>query len=318
MESHRHIWLTWGVSVMLNPTAEKDRWVEILARELKGMEIQLWPDIHDPDPVEFAVFWHHDPEDLRRYPRLRAILSVSAGVEQFLGAGYPDVPIVRLSDMAMADEMAAYAVHWVVHFHRRMDAYLHLQATRKWKPTRTVEAHGFPVGILGFGVMGRRVGRALAGLGYPINAWTRTGGQDAGVHHYRGTDGLDRMLRSSDAVINVLPLTPATEGLMDGNRFACFRKGSLYIAMGRGGTTVEADLLAALDHGPLDAAVLDVTGSEPLPGDSPLWNRPRVRITPHASGFTRSVTAAPLVAANIRRIQRGEQPFPLYDPRRGY
>ena len=318
MESPRHIWLTWNVSVMLNPTTERQEWLEILRRELPDERIQLWPDIDDPDSVEFAVFWLHDTTDLLRYPKLRTILSVSAGVEQFLRGDYPDVPIVRMSDPAMADEMAAYAVHWVVHFHRRMATYLELQTASEWRPIRTVDAHGFPVGILGYGMMGRRVGDALARLGYPLGAWTRSGGQNPGVTHFRGSDGLDQMLGVSAAVINILPLTPDTEGLMNAERFARFRRGALYMSMGRGGTTVEADLLAALDRGPLRTAVLDVTTAEPLPPGSPLWSHPRVRITPHASGFTRARTAAPLVAANVRRIRRGEQPFPLYDPQRGY
>lgn len=303
---------------MLNPTSERKQWRDILTRELPDEHIQLWPDVTHPDTVEFAVFWHHDPADLLRYRKLRAILSVSAGVEQFLGGTYPDLPIVRLSDPAMADEMAAYAVHWVVHFHRRMDAYLELQAVPEWRPIRTVDAHGFPVGMLGYGVMGRTVGEALARLGYPLGAWTRSGGDDPGVTHYRGSDGLEKMLGASAAVINILPLTAETKGLMNAQRFTWFRRGALYMSMGRGATTVEADLLAALDSGPLGAAVLDVTGSEPLAAGSPLWSHPRVRITPHASGFTRARTAAPLVAANIRRIRRGERPFPLYKPRRGY
>ena len=318
MESRRDIWLTWQVSIMLNSFTETAEWREVLARELPDTPIQLWPDIDDPASVEFAIFWLHDPADLHRYPKLRAILSVTAGVEQFRGGGFPDVPIVRLCDQAMADEMAAYAVHWVVHFHRRLDTYLETQTEQEWHPLRMIAAHSFPVGILGFGVMGRRIGAALAHLGYPVNAWTRTGGQDPGVAHYRGPDGLEDLLRSSKTVLNVLPLTPATSGLMNADRFACFQTGSIYVAIGRGGTTVEADLLAALDDGPLGAAVLDVTASEPLPPKSPLWRHPRVRITPHVSGFTRARTAAPLVAENIRRIRRGEQPFPLYDPRRGY
>ena len=318
MESYRLIWLTCYVSVMLNPTSERDLWLEILVRELPDERIYLWPDVADPDSVEFAVFWHHDPADLLRYSKLRTILSVSAGVEQFLGGVYPAVPIVRLSDPAMAAEMAAYAVHWVVHFHRRMATYLELQTVSEWRPIRTVDAHGFPVGILGYGVMGRTVGEALTRLGYPLGVWTRSGGQDAGVTHFRGSDGLDQMLSTSAAVINILPLTPDTEGLINADRFTRFRRGALYVSMGRGGTTVEADLLAALDRGPLGTAVLDVTAAEPLPAGSPLWNHPRVRITPHASGFTRARTAAPLVAANIRRVRRGEQPFPLYDPQRGY
>lgn len=303
---------------MLNPTTERLEWREILERELPGERIQLWPDIKDPDSVEFAVFWIHDPDDLRRYPNLKAILSVSAGVEQFLGSNYPDVPIVRMSDTAMAEEMAAYAIHWVVHFQRRLDRYLEMQAVGKWRPIRTPHAREYRVGLLGFGVIGRRVGESLARLGYPVMAWTRTGGREQRIAHFRGDDGLEQMLARSEAVINTLPLTPDTAGLMDRRRFSRFRTETLYVSIGRGGTTIEADLLEALDNGRVGAAVLDVTVQEPLPAGSPLWTHPRVRITPHASGFTRARTAAPLVAANILRMRKGEQPFPLYDPGRSY
>ena len=306
------------MSILLKPISEGGPWQEILAAELPGMRIQVWPDVDDPDAVEFAVMWRHDAEDLRRYRNLRAVLAMTAGVDRITGPGYPDVPVVRLSDEAMAEEMAAYAVHWVVHFHRSLDVYLEQQKQREWRPARPAEACGFPVGFLGYGAMGRRVGAALAGLGYPIGAWTRTGGNDPGVTLRRGPRGLEEMLGSSAAVINILPSTAETKGLMNAERFACFREGAVYISIGRGATTVEADLLAALDEGPLGAAVLDVTEVEPLPEDSPLWGHPRVRITPHMSGFTRARTAAPLVAENIRRIQRGERPFPLYDPKLGY
>ena len=303
---------------MLNPYSERTEWLEMLTRELPDMNIQFYPDIHDPDSVEYAVFWIHDTEDMRRYPNLRAILAVTAGVEQFAGGDYPAVPIVRLADEAMAGEMAAYAAHWVVHFHRKLDTYLDQQAAKVWRPIRTAATGDFPVGILGFGAIGRHIGKCLAGLGYPINAWTRSGGEEEGITHYRGRDGLEEMVSTSRAVVNVLPDTPETRGLIDAGVLAHFAPGSVYVSLGRGGTTIEPDLVSALDDGILSAAALDVTEPEPLPPGSPLWDHPRVRITPHTSGFTRASTAAPLIAANIRRIQRGEQPFPLYDPRRGY
>ena len=303
---------------MLNPYSERAEWFDMLTRELPDMEIQLWPDIDDPDSVEYAVFWVHDTEDMRRYPNLRAILAVTAGVEQFAGGDYPDVLIVRLADETMAGELAAYAAHWVAHFHHKLDIYLNQQAARAWRPIRATATVDFPVGILGFGVIGRHIGNCLAGLGYPINAWTRTGGDEEGVTHYRGRDGLENMVSASRAVINVLPCTPETRGLIDAAVLAHFAPGSIYISLGRGATTIEPDLLSALDQGLLSAAVLDVTETEPLPSGSPLWDHPRVRITPHTSGFTRAPTAAPLIAANIRRLERGETPFPLYDPRQGY
>lgn len=306
------------MSVMLNPYSERAEWLEILSRELPDIRIQFWPDIDDPDSVRYAVFWVHDTEDLRRYPNLRAILATTAGVEQFAGGAYPDVPIVRMADTTMAEEMAAYAAHWVVHFHRKLDTYLDQQAAKVWKPIRATATRSFPVGILGFGAIGRRIGECLAELGYPINAWTRTGGSEAGVTHFEGVDGLREMFAASRAVINVLPLTDETRGVIDAAVLACFDPGAIYISIGRGATTVEADLVSALDGDRLAAAVLDVTRTEPLPAGSRLWDHPRVRITPHTSGFTRAPTAAPIIAANIRRMERGEAPFPVYNPRRGY
>ena len=123
---------------------------------------------------------------MRRYPNLRAILATTAGVEQFAGGAYPDVPIVRMADTTMAEEMAAYAAHWVVHFHRKLDTYLDQQAAKVWKPIRATATRSFPVGILGFGAIGRRIGECLAELGYPINAWTPDGRKRARDHPLSG------------------------------------------------------------------------------------------------------------------------------------
>ncbi len=306
------------MSILLNPYSEREAWLDALRHELPDTIIQLWPEIHDPEAVEFAVFWLHDTDDLRRYPNLRFILAVTAGVEQFSSGAYPDVPIVRMADPAMAEEMAAFVVHWVIHFQRKLDTYLSQQARKIWKPVRSVPAADYPVGILGFGTIGRRIGEALSALGFAVNAWSRSAKPESGIRHYRGRHGLLEMVASSRAVINVLPHTSETRGVIDAEVFAQFAPDSIYISIGRGVTTHEPDLLAALDEGHPSAAVLDVTATEPLPEDSPLWNHPRVRVTPHTSGFTRAKTAAPILAANIRRIRRGDPPFPLYDPQQGY
>lgn len=308
------------MSILLNPTFHPRGWLEALSELLPDIPIQMWPEVGDPQAVEYAVVWKHDPADLRRYPNLRAILSVTVGMEQFLKDGYPAVPIVRLVDEAMTEEMALFALHWVIHFQRRIDRHLAGQPRRAWEAPITPLPAEYPVGVLGYGTIGRRIGEKLAGLGFPVHAWRRAvrdGGEAGTVFHY-GSDGLDEMLGACAAVINILPRTPATEGLMNRRRFAACRPEAVYISIGRGATTVEADLVRALDGGPLRAAALDVTAREPLPEDSPLWNHPHVHITPHVSGQLRPATSAPHVAANIRRLQNGQDPFPLFDPALGY
>lgn len=308
------------MSILLNPTFHPQGWLEALSELLPDIPIRMWPEVGDPQAVEYAVVWKHDPADLRRYPNLRAILSVTVGMEQFLKDGYPAVPIVRLVDEAMTEEMALFALHWVIHFQRRIDRHLAGQRHRAWEAPITPLPAEYPVGVLGYGTIGRRIGEKLAGLGFPVHAWRRAArdGGEAGTMFHYGPDGLDEMLGVCAAVINILPRTPATEGLMNRRRFAACRPGSVYISIGRGATTVEADLVRALDEGPLRAAALDVTAREPLPEDSPLWDHPHVHITPHVSGQLRPATSAPHVAANIRRLQNGQDPFPLFDPALGY
>ncbi len=226
--------------------------------------------------------------------------------------------MVRLAEPYMHDEMAAYVVHWVVHFQKRMDAYLEQQATATWQIEPYPTGDRYPIAVVGFGWIGQRIGRALHDLGFPINAWSRTGTTVEWATSYAGYDHLAACLGASAAVVNVLPATAETRKLMNAERFAQCRHGALFINLGRGVTVDEADLLAALDDGRIGNAVLDVTDPEPMEPTNPLWNHPKARITPHVAGFTVVEPAATLIAANVRRIIAGEEPYPLVDPARGY
>ncbi len=117
----------------------------------------------------------------------------------------------------------------------------------------------------------------------------------------------------------MLPSTSATAGLLTADRLAQFVPGSIFVNVGRGTVFAdEADLVAALDNGPIAAAVLDVTAPEPPAHDSPLWTHPAVTLTPHISGMTQVRSAATLITANIARLRAGEEPFPLLDRSLGY
>ncbi len=306
------------MSILVQSPTDNERWVDEFRRLLPDHDVECWPDVAVPAAVEYLVMWRHDPSDMARYTNLRAILSLGAGVEQFLDTDLPDVPIVRLADPAMADEMAVYAVSWVTHFQRHHDVYLADQAKTIWKELPYTPAAEYTIGILGHGTIGRCVGQAFAGLGYPIAAWSRTGGDEPGIEHYVGSEQIGAFLAACDAVINVLPNTPDTAGLMNSDRFASMQPHAVFVNIGRGSTVVEDDLAAALYAGRPAAAVLDVTSIEPLPPESPLWKHPNIRITPHSSGPTRLGTAARLIAANIDRLDRGEQPFPILDRSNGY
>ncbi len=313
------------MSIVVNPASRPDEWMATMARELPADELYLWPQVGDPSAVEYVLAWEMALEDLAVFPNLRAVFSLGAGVDQWLGLADHDelrsVDVVRLVDPAMSDQMAAYALYWTLHYQRGFDQVAGLKRQRQFKPPNQFDGAAFPIGILGHGNIGRRVGQAFIDLGYPVNAWNRSGGRghpDPSITHFIGTDDLDAFLAASRVVVNTLPNTAETQGLLDRKRLAAFAPGSVFINMGRGTVVKEADLLKAIDDGPLRAAVLDVTDPEPPPSSSELYDHPNVVLTGHSAGMTVVTTAGRVIADNIRRLRRGEGAFPLLDHDRGY
>lgn len=277
-----------------------------------------WPHCPDPAEVEMVIAWRMRRSDLGTFTNLTHIFSMGAGTEQWQKDGSPDAVIVRLSDPNMSDEMAAYTLHWVTHFQRAFDARFTADQLDAWGTRDSLTPPEYPVGILGFGSIGRRIGEAFQSFGYPVNAWTRSGTDVDGVTSYAGVDELEAFLGASRAVVNVLPDTEATRGLIDAQRLEQFG-GAVFVNIGRGTVVAsENDLVAAVDSGNVGAAVLDVTSPEPPDGASALFQHERIVVTPHIAGTTQLRSAAALIAANVRRIRDGLDPFPVVDPTVGY
>ena len=312
-------WNAVGVTILLNPYADPDGWFHTLSTLLPDEELVLWPDCPKPDAVEMLIAWRMKRSDLATFTNLHTILSMGAGVDQWLRDGSPDVRLVRLADPAMADEMASYALHWVTHFQRGFDVRFEAAHLNSWGASTKPVAHDYVVGVLGFGQIGRRIGSLFNDLGYQVRAWSRSGVDEAWVDSFAGDDQLGNFLEGCDAVINVLPRTTDTIGLLTSERFAQFKAGATFINIGRGNVVEsEAALVAAIDSGQLGAAVLDVTDPEPPAPDAAILQHPGIVVTPHISGPTQMMTAAALIAENIERVRNGQDPFPLVDRQHGY
>ncbi len=306
------------MAIVVSASGNVEQWRVELQTQMPDEDLRFWPDIGDPADAEYLIAWVMARKDLATLTNLQAILCQGAGTEQWQKPGI-DVPVVRLADPAMANEMAGYAVAWVIRHGRRFAQLESAQRDRVWEVLDHKQSGEYRVGVLGYGEIGARIAQAFADLGYAVNAWTRSGRDEATITHYAGDAQLDAFLNNSDAVINVLPSTAATTGLLTADRFAQFADGSIFVNVGRGTVVAdETDLIHALDHGPLAAAVLDVTEPEPPRDDSPLWTHAAVTLTPHISGVTQIRSAAKLIAANIARMRGGEEPFPLLDRHLGY
>ncbi len=296
------------------------RWRPLLASLMPEHEFRFWPDIGDPAAIHHAMVWQPPPGLLMSLPNLKLIVCLGAGVDALLRDPTlpPGVPIMRLVDPYMTEAMSEYVVWQVLRLHRQDIDYLAQQRAGIWKEREQPNAAERRVGILGFGTLGQDAGRKLKALGFAIAGWSRTPREVPGLVVHAGAAGFDRLLARSDILVCLLPLTPATEGILDAAAFARLPRGAAIVNAGRGGHLVEGDLIPALDSGQLSAAVLDVFREEPLPADHPFWHHPRIVVTPHVAAETNPPTAAPIIGEAIRRFVAG-LPLPnRVDPERGY
>jgi glyoxylate/hydroxypyruvate reductase len=271
------------------------------------------PDTAD---VRYLVTWTA-PRDLgQTLPNLRLLFSVGAGVDQLdLAAVPPHVGVVRMLEPGIAEQMQEYATFAALALHRDLPLYVDQQRRGVWQVARNVPASERRVGVMGMGQLGQAVLQALRPFGFPLAGWSRTQRSVEGVECYTN---LDAFLVRTDLLICLLPLTPATEGILNRRLFACLPTGARLVHVGRGRHLDDAALLEALDSERIAAAMLDVTEPEPLPAEHPLWSHPRVILTPHVACQTRAADAARHVIAGIR-AERAGAPVPgLIDRERGY
>ena len=259
--------------------------------------------------IDAAVVANPKPAALANLPNLRLIQSLWAGVDKLLGdATVPtQVPLARMVDPAMNAAMAETALWAVLGLHRRFFDYAAQQARAQWRPHPQRSADEVTVLVLGAGQMGSAVTQRLTAQGYSMNAWRA-----------RDAAPLAPLLATAEIVINLLPLTPSTRGLLDARFFADLRPGASFVNLARGAHVVDADLLAALDGGRLHRAVLDVFHTEPLPAEHAFWRHPQVTVLPHAAALTDERSAAQVVAGNLRALVRGEAISHAVDRARGY
>ena len=294
-------------------------WRIAFAMAFPKMPFHVWPDVTDTESVRYALAWNPPSGLLKKCPNLQAVLSLGAGVDGFLSdQTIPDVPIVRLLDAGLAPQMAEYAVYAVLHFHRGMPGYQAQQARSEWRPRAPVPARQWVVGVMGTGIIGGLIANNLVTLGYTVRGWSRTEKRIAGVESFAGDDQLGAFLSGSRVVINALPLTDKTTGILGARIFMSMPRGSYVVNIGRGAHLIEDDLLTALESGHIAGAMLDVFNEEPLPVAHPFWSHPRVIVTPHIAGVTIASEAEAQVIANVRRIEQGEQPVGVVDPGKGY
>ena len=304
---------------MIAVAEDAARWHEAFAARLPEATLARWPD-DKPTDVDYAAVWKPDPEAFRRVGVRKAIFNLGAGVDALLTVPTlpGDVPVIRLEDAGMASQMAEYAVLTVLREFREADHYVRAQRAGHWSPQRRRDKRTFGIGVMGAGVLAQAVLAALQPFGFPLATWSRMPAALPGIESFAGHERLPAFLARTRMLIALLPSTPETRGLLDGDALALLPSGAHVVNLGRGDLIVEPALIASLNRGHLAHATLDVFREEPLPPKHPFWHHSAITVTPHVSAVTSVADSAAQVVSKIRALERGEVVSGVVDRARGY
>lgn len=297
-----------------------EAWVRDFTVALPGVEMVVWQEGDAVAGCDYAAIWGAPPSLIERLDTVKAIFLLGAGVDAVLkhGDAIPDVPVIRLGDAGMGVQMAEYVTHAVLRYFRRFDDYEKQARRGIWKPLQQYARRDFEIGVMGTGMLGRRVIDALRHFGFPVRGWSRSERAIDGVRGFHGEEGLSEFLRGARVLVCMLPLTPDTANVLDRARLALLPQGAYLINVARGGLIVEPDLLTLIRSGHIAAATLDVFRNEPLPAPHPFWEEPRITMTPHISALTLRDESVRQICAKIAALEKGEPVADVVDRQRGY
>lgn len=296
------------------------QWVSALQAALPTLRVRGWQKDAPSSGAKVAIVWRPPEELLVQEPDIELVLNLGAGVDALIALpGLHDgIQIVRIEDAGMAVQMAEYAIHFLLRASRSFDAYERHQHEGAWVRQEDIDRAAWPVGVLGTGIMGARIAQAIAALDYPVAGWSRRGQSLPGVEVYGGSESLSAFLARTRVLVNALPLTPQTEGILCRETLSQLVPGAYLINIGRGRHLVEDDLLALLASGQMQGAALDVFVQEPLPEGHPFWSHPQISVTPHIAAASLLSETVHQIMLKIQAYTRDEPLTGVVDPRLQY
>ncbi len=304
-------------------SARSERWDQYAphltaALDATGLDYRLVTEAA-AEEVDYIIYAPNSGlDDFTPYTRCKAVLNLWAGVEDVVQNPTLTQPLARMvDDEGLTQGMVEWVAGHVLRHHLGTDRHV-MGQDGVWRTGAPPLATERPVTVLGLGALGKACGQALARLGFPVTGWSRSPKQVDGIEALHGEEGLRDALARAEILVLLLPLTAATENLLDARRIARLPEGAVVINPGRGALVDDDALIDALDRGRLAHATLDVFRTEPLPPEHPFWAHPKVTVTPHIASETRPASAARVIAENIRRGEAGEPLLHLVDRALGY
>ncbi|HSP12883.1 MAG TPA: glyoxylate/hydroxypyruvate reductase A [Salegentibacter sp.] len=306
--------------LIVSPGKDPKYWVEALQNQHPGLNIYVYPEEHDKEEVEFALAWKHPRGLFKNYPNLKVIASMGAGVDHITSD--PELPeninITKVVDEMLEGDMGNFVLSLILNYQRDLSIYQQQQAEKNWSPKNYKRNKDVKVGILGLGHLGRATAKTLVKNGFNVHGFSRTPKDIDNIESFAGEDEMEAFLEKSEILVNLLPLTPQTENILNKDLFQKLPKGAYVINVARGEHLVELDLIEMLDREQLSGAALDVFRQEPLPDDHPFWEHPKVLLTPHIASVTHPRYVVPQIVENYERMMEEEPLKNVIEREKGY
>ncbi|MCK8523483.1 glyoxylate/hydroxypyruvate reductase A [Aquimarina sp. D1M17] len=295
-------------------------WQNALASKLKGVNIEIYPEVEEPEKVTFSLCWKPDKNALSKFSNLKVVQSVGASVEHIIQSQNlsPDCILTRIIDHQLSQDMFEYILAGIMSHLKKLPEYQLDEKQKPWdqKPYKRID--NTRIGILGLGKIGTHVAVKLEQLGFKVKAWSKSEKSVKNILCLHGHDGLSNVLYNTDILINILPLTAETENILNIRHLEQLNKNGYLINVGRGEHLVDSDLLILLNNNHLSGALLDVFRTEPLPIEHPFWQHDKIRITPHIAAITNVDTASDIVVTNYQNLLKGKELINIVSLKKGY
>lgn len=306
--------------LVISPGKDPKAWVEELRNQNPGLDVIVYPEDHDKEEVEFALTWNHPRGIFQNYPNLKVIASMGAGVDHITSDPElpEDVKITKVVDDRLKEDMGTFVLTLILAHQRNLLHYREKQLQEEWDPIPYTRNNEIKVGILGLGNLGQSVASFLLKHDFHVLGYSKSKKDIENIESFAGEDDLDDFLEQSDILVNMLPLTPETEQLLNEELFEKLPKGAYFINVARGEHLVEHDLLAKINDGHLSGAALDVFWEEPIRKEHPFWTHDKIRVTPHVASVTHPKSVVPQILENYENMQDDKDLKNVVERDKGY
>jgi glyoxylate/hydroxypyruvate reductase A len=292
-------------------------WVQAVQQAFPAAEVYAWGP--GAPQADHAIVWAPPQQFIDEQSGLQALFNIGAGVDALLQLKLPSsLKVVRLDDAGMSVQMAEFVCHAVIRHFREFDGYDADTQAGKWSYRKPLSRADFAVGVMGLGVLGERVAKALQVFDFSVNGYSRSPKDLPGIRCFSGAQALPDFLAATRVLVNLMPLTPETENILNQSTLSQLQQGGYVINVARGKHLVDEDLLALIDSGHLAGAALDVFRTEPLPADHVFWQHPKITVTPHTSARTLREESIAQIVGKMQALQRGEPINGVVEHQRGY